>query len=148
LSTDNGSLIGTWKLKSFVREISATGERYNQFGEHPEGYLNYASDGRMYAIITAGNRIRPRGEMPTDEERIRLHRSMIAYAGTYTVTGGEVTHHVDISWDEGWIGKDQVRFYRLDGNILTIKTAPNRSPADGRESVGILTWERVKPPAE
>jgi hypothetical protein len=28
-------LLGTWKLKSLVREISATGEKINQQGEHP-----------------------------------------------------------------------------------------------------------------
>ena len=27
-------VLGTWKLKSFVREVLATGERYNQMGEH------------------------------------------------------------------------------------------------------------------
>jgi hypothetical protein len=32
-SYDN-SLVGTWKLKSFVRETVATGERHNQFGEY------------------------------------------------------------------------------------------------------------------
>jgi len=25
-------LIGTWKLKSYVREVAATGERYNERG--------------------------------------------------------------------------------------------------------------------
>ncbi len=38
LAGDN-ALIGTWRLKSFVREIGATGERYNEFGEHPYGFL-------------------------------------------------------------------------------------------------------------
>ena len=28
-------LLGTWKLKNFVREVTATGERYNERGEHP-----------------------------------------------------------------------------------------------------------------
>jgi hypothetical protein len=45
-------LLGTWKLKSFMREAVATGERYNDRGEHPSGYLGYAADGRIYAIIT------------------------------------------------------------------------------------------------
>jgi hypothetical protein len=43
-------------LKSFVREVAATGERYNERGEHPNGYLGYAADGRLYAIITWDNR--------------------------------------------------------------------------------------------
>jgi Lipocalin-like domain len=78
-------LLGTWKLKTFVREISGTSERYNQLGEHPNGYISYLNDGRMTVIITADNQIKPRNGIPTDEERIKLHKSMIAYAGTYTL---------------------------------------------------------------
>jgi lipocalin-like protein len=143
-SADDNPVVGTWKLKSFVREITGTGERYNQLGEHPEGFLGYSSDGRMYAILVAGDRIKPQEEAPTDEERVKLHRSMIAYAGTYTIEGGKVIHHVDISWNGARTGTDQVRFYNLEGSTLTIKTAPNKSPIDGREGVGILVWEKVK----
>jgi hypothetical protein len=38
-------------------------------------------------------------------------------------------------------------FYTVDGDKLVIKTEPNKSPVDGREGVGILTFERVKPSA-
>jgi hypothetical protein len=69
---------------------------------------------------------------------------MIAYAGTYTVEGNKVTHHVDISWNGARAGGDQVRFFMLDGDTLTIKTEPNKSPIDGREGVGILVWQKVK----
>jgi len=34
---DDNPILGTWKLKSFVREVTATGEKYNQMGEHPNG---------------------------------------------------------------------------------------------------------------
>ena len=44
----------------------------------------------------------------------------------------KVVHPVDISWNEAWTGTDQVRFFKLDGNILTITAAPNKSPIDGR----------------
>jgi len=143
-SAEDNSLVGTWKLKSFVREIAGTGERYNQLGEHPEGFLGYSSDGRMYTILVASDRIKPQVEAPSDEERIKLHKSMIAYAGTYTIDGGKVVHHVDISWNGARAGSDQIRFYTLEGSTLTIKTAPNKSPIDGREGVGIVVWEKVK----
>jgi hypothetical protein len=141
-------VLGTWKLKSFVREVLATGERYNQMGEHPQGYLSYSPDGRMYAIITWDKRIKPHDAAPTDEERTKLHRTMTAYAGTYTLETDKVIHHVDISWNEAWTGTDQVRFYKLDGNTLTITSAPNKSPADGRDGRGILVWEKVKAPTQ
>jgi lipocalin-like protein len=83
-------------------------------------------------------------EAPTDEVRAKLHKSMIAYAGTYTIDGGKVIHHVDISWNGARTGTDQVRFYKLEGDTLTIKTAPNKSPIDGREGVRVIVWEKVK----
>ena len=141
-------VLGTWKLKSFVREVTATGEKINQYGEHPSGYLGYSADGRMNAVITADNRIKPSDVNLTDEQRVKLHQTLQAYAGTYTVQADRVIHHVDISWNEAWTGTDQVRFFKLDGNILTITTAPNKSPLDGREGRGVLVWEKVKAPTQ
>ena len=43
---DGNALLGTWQLKSFVREVTGTGERYNQLGDHPDGYISYSADGR------------------------------------------------------------------------------------------------------
>ena len=136
-------LLGTWKLKSFVREVAETGERYNERGAHPDGYLGYAADGRMYAIITWDNRANPHDVVPNNEERIKLYGTMISYAGTYTVDAETVIHHVDISWNQIWTGTDQVRFYKMAGNTLTITSAPNRNPVDGREGRSILVWEKI-----
>jgi hypothetical protein len=138
-------LLGTWKLKSFVREVAATGERYNERGEHPNGYLGYAADGRMYAIITWDNRANPHDVVATNEERIKLYGTMISYAGTYTVDAEKVIHHVDISWNQAWTGTDQVRFYKLEGNTLTITSAPALNPTDGRQGRSILLWEKLAP---
>jgi hypothetical protein len=87
----------------------------------------------------APNRVKPRDTNPADEERVKLHQTMFAYAGTYTLEADKVIHHVDISWNEAWTGTDQVRFYKLEGNTLTIVTAPNKSAADGREGRGFLS---------
>ena len=138
-------LLGTWKLKSYVREVAATGERYNERGEHPNGYLSYSADGRMYAIITWDNRSPPADVVPTDAERIKLYGSVIAYAGTYTWDAEKVVHHVDISWNQNWTGTDQVRFYKLDGNTLTITSALAKNFTDGRAGRSILVWEKLKP---
>jgi hypothetical protein len=143
LSQDS-SVIGTWKLKTFVREVSGTNERYNQLGDNPNGYIGYSRDGRMYAILVAGDRAKPQIGVQTDVERLALYKTMIAYGGTYTVDNEKVVHHVDISWNGAYTGTQQVRFYKLDGDTLTLRTAPNKSPVDGREGVGILVFERVK----
>ncbi|MDR5782767.1 lipocalin-like domain-containing protein [Caballeronia sp. LZ065] len=139
---DSNPLLGTWRLKSFVREVAGTGERYNQLGDHPDGYLTYSPDGRMLALFVSGEQPRPKAE-PSAEERIALHKAMLAYGGTYDVSSAKVIHHIDIEWDGRRIGTDQVRFYSLSGDTLTIKTEPNKSPVDGREGIGVLIFERV-----
>ena len=73
------AVIGTWSLRSYVRERLSDGQRHNQFGEAPVGYIGYAPDGRMYAIFTRDDRIAPRDAVPTDEEGVQLLGTMVAY---------------------------------------------------------------------
>ena len=142
------AVLGTWKLKAMFREVMATGEKFNQMGEHPNGYLSYSADGRMYAIATSDNRTKPSDVNSTPDERAKLHQSLVAYAGTYTVEGDKVIHRVDISWNEAWTGTDQIRFFKIDGNTLTVTTAVQKSPIDGREGRSVLVWEKVKAPTQ
>jgi hypothetical protein len=141
---DQGPLIGTWKLLSMVYEVVATGQRSSPYGDSPDGYLSYSSDGRMYAFGVAEDRPKPRDAVPTNEENVQLQGSMFAYAGTYTADGEKVVHHVDISWNQSWTDTDLVRFYELDGNTLTITTAPAPSPVDGEVGKWILAWRKVR----
>lgn len=143
ISQTNALVVGTWKLQSYVREVSATGRRFNQFGDDPDGYLGYAPDGRMYAIFTRRDRVTPADTVPTDEEGVQLIGSMVAYAGTYTLGDGNVVHHIDISWNQSWTGTDQKRYFQLEGDTLTITTAPYKSYLDGEEGRSILVWKKV-----
>lgn len=97
----------------------------------------------MLALFVSGDQPRTRNK-PSDEERVKLHKSMLAYGRTYSVYPGRIVHHIDIEWDGRRVGTDQVRYYSIEGDMLTTKTEPNKSPVDGREGVGILTFERVK----
>jgi hypothetical protein len=142
------AVIGTWRLQSYVREVLATGERYNQFGEDPDGYLGYAPDGRMYAIFVRRDRITPEDAVPTEEEGVKLLGTMVAYAGTFTLDPQKVVHHIDVSWNQAWTGTDQIRFYRLDGDVLTITTAPYKSYHDGQQGRSILVWKKVPVPPD
>ena len=137
-------IIGKWKLQSLVYEATATGQRSSPFGDHPVGYLSYSPDGRMYAIGVVEDRPKPRDLVPTDEEKAKLQESMFAYAGTYTADGEKVIHRVDISWNHSWTGTDLVRFYKLNGNTLTITTARARSAIDGEEGEFVLVWDKVQ----
>ena len=140
------AILGTWKLVSYVREEPPSGAKSDVMGAHPSGYINYGPDGRMIVIIVGTDRKRPAGAVATPEEAEALIRSMLAYAGTYTIDSQAktVTHHIDISWDQSRTGTDHVRSYKLEGNHLTLTTEPSTDPATGKKTVRTLLWERWK----
>ena len=137
-------LLGTWKLVAATREDIASGARTDQLGASPVGYINYAPDGRMLALVARGDRSRPAAAIPTSAEAEALMRSMVGYGGRYTIDGDEITHHVDISWNESWTGTEQKRRFKLDGDRLQLSTRPSPDPSDGTMSVRHMVWERLK----
>ena len=138
---DGTPLLGTWKLKSYV-VTTATGVRSTPYGENPTGYLSYSADGRVQVIGAANGRIVPAGRTATDNERVALHDTMFAYAGTYSVEAGKVIHHVDISWNEVWTGTVQVRLFEVNANTLTLTTRIT-DPSNDTEAHYALVWEKV-----
>jgi hypothetical protein len=138
------AMFGMWKLVSYVREELPSGAKSDVMGSHPSGYINYGRDGRMIVIIVGSHRTKPVGEIATPDEAEALIKSMVAYAGTYTIDSEAkaVTHHIEISWDQSRTGTDQVRSYKLEGDHLTLTTEPSTDPATGKKTVRTLTWER------
>jgi len=138
-------MYGTWRLVSFKRTILATGETTDIFGKSPHGFINYGRDGRMLPLFVSDKRPKPTdlGKM-TDQERVELFKTTIAYGGTYTYDGKTITHHVDVSWNENWTGTDLVREVKFDGTRLILSTVPAPSAIDGKLVTSVLTWERVQ----
>jgi hypothetical protein len=98
----------------------------------------------MMVIIVGGNRTAPKDVVPTDREMIALYNSTLAYAGTYTIDGNQVVHHIDASWNQAWTGTQQIRFFKVDGGTLTLTSAPGRRGFDGRIGASTVVWERVE----
>src|SRR5262245_15437020 len=109
------TIVGTWRIELFAREVTATGQRFKEFGENPSGYISYLPDGRMHAMLAADNRSKPAGGVPTDKEKGELFGTMIAYAGTYSIDGDKVVHEVEVAWNQLWTGSKQVRFFKVKG---------------------------------
>ena len=118
-------LIGTWTLVSAEREEIPSGAKTAFLGENPSGFLHYMPDGRMLALITRGGRKAPAGKVATAAEAEALIRSMIAYGGTYTCEGDEVTHHCDISWNQSFTGSTQTRRVTFEGDRLILSPPPS-----------------------
>ena len=137
-----GPQLGTWKLQSFTREDLATGKKTDLFGTSPSGYISYGPDCRMYTIVTKEGRKAPAALVPTEAERVALYSGLIAYAGTYSIDGDRVSHHIDASWNQAWTGTTQVRQFKIDGRTLHIKSM-EKNQVDGRESSSVLIWTKV-----
>jgi lipocalin-like protein len=60
----------------------------------------------------------------------------------YEIKDNTIIHHIDISWNEKWSGTDQVRYYKLEGNHLTLIMAPFNDPKYGKIHVR-LVWEKM-----
>jgi hypothetical protein len=140
---DKAKLLGTWTLVSAVREEIPSGVKTDNFGPDPHGFITYSPDGRMLALITRRERNRPAGTRASAEEAEALFRSMLSYGGTYTLEGGVVTHHVDISWNQSFTGDSQRRHYKFDGDLLILTTPQSLDPIDHKMSVRHMTWKRV-----
>ncbi len=154
LGTAPAGIVGTWRLTVF--EDTEDGAIVHRFGEKPNGLFVYTADGHV--IIHIANPANPNCLAPAkkygpgkiDETAIpactpaQMQAAMdgtVAYMGTYSVAmdktdagssgsgRGVVTHHVTADLSNGYIGTDQPRPFRIDGNRIEI--------GDGK------TWRRV-----
>lgn len=141
-AAEKDRIVGTWKLVSVVYEDAQTKVRTPVLGEHPRGYQIATPEGRWLALVTADGRPVPK----TDEDRAKALRSMIAHSGRYRVEGDKVITKVEVAWNEAWVGGEQVRFLRFDGDdILHIESPPMPHPNVNNKVVRVIvTWARDK----
>jgi len=142
LADDKTKIVGTWKLVSVVYEDQQTKDRTPIYGEHPRGYQIATPEGRWLALVTAEGRKVPQ----TDEDRAQALKTMISYSGKYRVEDGKVITKVEVAWNESWVGGEQVRFIRFDGDdLLHIESPPMPHPNIGGKVVRVIvTWQRDK----
>ena len=97
----------------------------------------------MAVIITDSTRKSPASAKATEAEAAHLYGTMVAYAGTYSIDGDRVIHHIEASWNQAWNGTDQERFAAVKDNRLTLYSPSFVSPTLGRRINSKLVWERV-----
>ena len=139
------ALIGTWRLVAFESR-TASGEIRHPLGRVPVGQLVYDGAGHMSAQLMDPERPPfAAGDLARGSEaEVRAAAGgYIAYYGTYTLdlAAGVVTHHVEGALFPNWVGGEQVRYVRLEGDRLTLTTPPMR--LGGEEATTVLVWERA-----
>ena len=138
--------VGSWKLISIEgpvlsQQTAVTGE--------PFGIIMYDKTGHMAVQIVRGVRPAfPNGvAQATDKERAQAYSTYTAYYGTYTFEPENhiVIHHLEGSLSPGQIGQDNIRYFELKGNRLTLSVANDgkggRIPF--KETTRHLTWEKL-----
>lgn len=135
-------LVGTWKLVS-ASSTSKTGERSETpYGPNPAGLLTYTEDGRVSAMISHGGRKPLSVGGGTTDEQAEGFKTFLAYAGRYTLSGDKVTHYVEVSSIQNYVGKDLVRTVTFLGDQIVLLTPPTR--INGKVQTVELIWQRVR----
>ncbi len=139
----NEKLVGTWKLLSASSTTSSGLRNETPYDQSPTGFLTYTADGRVTAMISHGGRkpLTVGGGIHALEEQAEAFKTFLAYGGRYTVSGDKVTHHVQISSIQTYVGKDLVRTIKFEGDQITLVTPPTR--LDGKIQIVELIWQRL-----
>jgi Lipocalin-like domain len=136
---DLGPLVGSWRLLSWVNTFVDTQETKEAFGSNPEGRMLLDHGGRIMFLFMKSGRTSP----TNDADRVAMFNEMVAYSGLVRLDGpGRFITTIDLSWNP-YPHSEQLRFYTLEGDHLTIRTPPQMIPVfPGRKLVGNLVWLR------
>jgi hypothetical protein len=137
---DPARLQGVWKLLSYTVEYQATGGKEAVMGEKPIGYAIFTPGGRATFVITGEGR-----KAQTDDKgRAALLNTLVAYTGRYRIEGDRWITKVEVAWNPEWVGSEQERFFRLDGNRLEVVTPWRIMPNWPEKGLtrSVLTFER------
>jgi hypothetical protein len=141
-------LVGTWKLVSASNVTDSGIVREEAYGRSPIGFLTYTADGRMMAIVTDGGRktLSKYWRVAPAEEKAEAFSTSLSYAGTFTLSGNRVTHHVEASSYSNWVNTDLVRLIvNLQDDRVTLRTTTPFVWDDGvRYAYQELVWDRMK----
>lgn len=139
---DRSKVAGLWKLVSYEVEVQATGEKGPVMGQKPAGYANFSPEGRVFFILTG----EARKPAKTDQERAELLSTLVAYTGTYSIEGDKWVTKVEVAWNPEWVGTEQARSFKIEGDRLQVLTPWRVMPnwADKGMTRSIVTFERAK----
>jgi hypothetical protein len=137
------ALVGAWRLVSCELR-TADGQVSYPFGRDPLGYILYSENGYMSVAFMSALRGRfsagdIRGGSP--EEKVEAADSYLSYCGRYEIWGSRVIHHVEVSFFPNWVGLDQERLLRLEGDTLYLSTPPML--VAGQQQTSHLIWQRT-----
>lgn len=136
-------LVGTWRLVRWYN-LSEDGTETYPLGDDATGYISYSSDGFVFVHLMAANRVPYALNDPfggTPEEDAAAVKSHISYAGPYEYRGCDVVHRVTQASCPNWVGSEQVRRIRFEGDRLELSAVGARF--QGHQVTAYVLWERA-----
>ena len=137
------SVVGVWRF--IISELrSEDGQVTYPDGMHPVGYLIYTEDGYFSVQNMHGDRDRHATNdlhTGTAEEKLAAYNSFFCCCGKYDLFDEGVIHHIEVCLFPNWIGSDQVRYLKFEGNRMFLSTPP--IPVSGKMQTAHLIWERA-----
>ena len=139
---DFKDFVGCWKLVSHEFR-SSDGRVFHPWGDDPVGIVIFDEKGHFSAQIMRRNRPKFSSDIPTLEEIKPAFNGYMAYFGRYEIIADKnmLINHVEGSLNPNWVGGEQIRYFEISGDRVTLHTEPQKR--GGVEVVGTLMWERV-----
>jgi hypothetical protein len=137
------SIVGVWKLTTFVRKEVGSDKVVPPFGEAPAGYRVHTPGGHVFYLFLDRNRKSPAGAL-TDADRIEQFKTMTAAGGKYEVAGDRLVFHAEVSSSQSMVGRTLTYRYQIAGKTLTMTTDPAKSAGGGADTYFVTTYERVE----
>lgn len=137
---------GTWRLQDAFAEKDGQRQSF-PLGDNTKGLIMYDDIGHMSAQLMSNERVKFSHKIPQQippEEISKAYHEYTSYFGTYTLDAGAGTiiHHVEGALAPQWIGGDQLRYFKFDGDLLVLTTPPMKV-ADGSKVVNTLIWKKI-----
>jgi len=132
-------LVGSWRLVSY-ETLDEAGRRGRPYGD-AVGRLTYDAHGNMTGQVMRPDRT-PVTYTEGSAQQVRAaYLGYIAYFGTYEVAadGRSITHRVEGSLNPAWVGGNQLRAMRFEGDRLVLQAEVEKGGGVVRHQ---LTWER------
>ncbi|MFG1374257.1 lipocalin-like domain-containing protein [Xanthobacter oligotrophicus] len=133
-------LLGSWKLASYRLNYVNENTSKDYYGENPRGFYLF-TENRLMVLLTPRDRKFPESE----SEAAKMLKNLTAYSANYTSDDKKFVFTPDVSHNEYYVGKEQVRYYKIDGDKLTITTDVMRTANEpDRPIVGEIQFVREK----
>ena len=137
-------IVGTWKLVSTEYTMQDGSKHpYPDSGRNGKGFLMYARDGYMCAVMA--NPDRPKWmdpAHPTIEEKVSAADGSFAYCGRYEVDAqkNQIIHLPEVATAPPFAGSRQIRPFKFEDDRLVLSGVETEEPGAVRWKI---VWERV-----